>query len=241
MTTRREWARLGRMRNLFVVTVVGLGLFACAVPPAEANVRPGINDDFTNPTLDVDAMVKRFETESREIFARRATIARAVGLQPGQAVADVGAGTGVFVDFFAKDVQGGGKVYAVEIAPKFVEHLRQRATARQLPQVEPILCTAHDTNLPAQSCDVVFTCDTYHHFEYPHSTLGSIHRALRPAGQLVIVDFERIPGTSRQWTLDHVRCGKAEVIAEVTAAGFALVEEVPVGLRENYFLRFRKV
>lgn len=203
-------------------------------------MRPGINDDFTNPTLDVDAMVKRFETESREIFAHRSAIARAVGLRAGMAVADVGAGTGIFVDFFARDTGPTGKVYAVEIAPKFVAVLQERARARRFDHVEAVLCTAQDTGLAAASVDCVFTCDTYHHFEYPRSTLASIHAALRPGGHFVVVDFERIPGTSRPWILDHVRCGKEVVIAEVRAAGFDLVEEVPLGLRENYFLRFRK-
>lgn len=215
-------------------------LAACALGSGEANVKPGINDDFTRPDLDVDAMVKRFEAESREIFAHRAAIARAVGLRAGMAVADVGAGTGVFVDFFAQDVTASGRVYAVEIAPKFVEHLRQRAAARGFPQVEAVLGDSHDVRLPTASVDVVFACDTYHHFEYPRSTLASIHQALRDGGTFVVVDFERIPGSSRQWILDHVRCGKEMVIAEITTAGFALVEQVSLGLRENYCLRFQK-
>lgn len=211
-----------------------------AAAVAEVSVKPGINDDFTNPALDVDAMVKRFETESREIFARRSAIARAVGLKPGGAVADIGAGTGFFVDFFAQDVGPQGRVYAVEIAEPFVERLQARAAARGQTQVQAVLCSDHDTMLPAGSVDAVFTCDTYHHFEYPQATLASIHRALRPGGEFVVVDFERIPGKSREWILGHVRCGKEQVIAEVTAAGFTLVGEVPVGLQENYVLRFRR-
>jgi len=87
----------------------------------------------------------------------------------------------------------------------------------------------------------VFICDTYHHFEYPHHTMASIHAALGRNGEVVIVDFERIPGVSREWTLDHVRAGKQEVIAEMESFGFDLVEEVEVpGLSENYVVRFRK-
>lgn len=215
-------------------------LLAACSTPEPVSVKPGINTSFLDPNLDVDGYVKRFEAESREVFAKRSAIARACGLQPGMAIADVGAGTGVFVDFFAQDVTKDGRVYAVDLAPNFVERLRERAASRKQTQVEVILCTERDVSLPEASVDTVFTCDTYHHFEYPQATLASIHRALRPGGTFVVVDFERIPGKSREWLLNHVRCGKEQVIREVTEAGFELAEEVPLGFEENYFLRFRR-
>jgi predicted methyltransferase len=64
---------------------------------------------------------------------------------------------------------------------------------------------------------------------------------LRPGGTLVVVDFERIPGTSRQWVLDHVRADKQTVRAEIESAGFRFVDEPRVaGLSENYLMRFEK-
>jgi len=69
--------------------------------------------------------------------------------------------------------------------------------------------------------------------------LASIHRALRPGGSLVIIDFERIPGVSSAWVMNHVRAGKETVIREVEAAGFRLEKEIPL-LRQNYMLRFRR-
>jgi len=68
--------------------------------------------------------------------------------------------------------------------------------------------------------------------------MASIRSALRPGGKVVIVDFERIPGKSREWVLNHVRTGKPEVLEELRGFGFELVEEVTVpGLVENYFVR----
>jgi ubiquinone/menaquinone biosynthesis C-methylase UbiE len=222
-----------------LLMIAALSLVACSVPE-EVSVKPDINTSFLDPNLDVDKFVKRFETESREVFAKRSAIARACGIKAGGAIADVGAGTGLFLDFFARDATRSGRVYAVELAPKFVQRLQDRAVARNQPQVEVVQCTERDVSLPSSSVDVVFTCDTYHHFEYPNATLASIRRALRPNGTFVIVDFERIPGKTRQWLLDHVRCGKEQVIREVVANGFELVEEVPLGFKENYFLRFRR-
>jgi len=232
-------ATIPDMRPLLLSLVV-IALSACSSAPEEQSVKPGINTNFLDPNLDVDKYVERFEAESREVFAKRTSIARAVGLKPGMAVADVGAGTGLFLDFFARDVTDQGRVYAVEISPGFVANLRERARLRNQSMVETVLCTDRDVGLPAASVDTVFTCDSYHHFEYPAATLASIHRALRPGGSLVIVDFERIPGKTRPWLLDHVRCGKQQVVQEVTDAGFELEEEVPLGFAENYFLRFRR-
>lgn len=213
-----------------------------APPPAETtSVKPGINQDFLDPALDVTKYEQRFEGESREVFAHRVRIAALLQLQPGMAVADVGAGTGLYTMLFASKVGTGGRVHGVDIAPKFVEHITKTAAERKLPQVVAQLCSERSVELPAASVDLVFVCDTYHHFEYPQATLASIHRALRPGGELVILDFIREPGVSREWILEHVRAGEALVTQEVTTAGFTLVrrEETPF-LRENYVLRFRK-
>jgi len=65
---------------------------------------------------------------------------------------------------------------------------------------------------------------------------------LRPGGELIVVDFERIPGETRKWLLDHVRANKQTFRAEIEAAGFEFVEEVQIeGLVENYFLRFSRL
>ncbi|MFK7739803.1 MAG: class I SAM-dependent methyltransferase [Planctomycetota bacterium] len=234
--SRRWWSSALLLSASLVLVAAG-----CGSVPEEQSVKPGINTNFLDPNLDVDKFVARFETESREVFAKRSAIARAVGLSQGDAVADVGAGTGLFLDFFAKDVGPDGRVYAVEISPEFVKRLRERVDQRGLRQVEVVPCSERDCGLEAGCVDAVFACDTYHHFEYPSATLASIHRALRPDGTFVIVDFERIPGVTRDWLMDHVRCGKSTVVAEVEAAGFERVEEVPLGFEENYFLRFRRV
>ena len=69
--------------------------------------------------------------------------------------------------------------------------------------------------------------------------LRSIHGALRPGGELVVIDFQREPGTSSPWVMHHVRAGRGQVIAEVELAGFRFTREEPI-LRGNFFLRFRK-
>ncbi len=210
-------------------------------PPAqeEESVRPDANAQFLAPDLDLDHWIQTFEGESREIAVSRDAIAAAIQLRPGAAVADVGSGTGLFLAPLSAGVGQKGKVYALDLSPGFVEHLRRRVASEGLSNVEVVQCTDRSVELAPDSIDVAFVCDTYHHFEFPRTVLASVHRALRAGGTLVIVDFERIEGVSREWILDHVRCGKEATIEEIRAAGFGSPEEVPIaGLAENYCLRF---
>ena len=207
----------------------------------EKSVRPGINKRFLDPKLNVAEWLGRFEVESREVFAHRAEVVKACGIRPGQHVADIGAGTGFFSRMFAASVGSEGKVSAVDISPRFLEHIARKARAEKVTNLATVQCTDRSARLPPESVDVAFVCDTYHHFEYPSSTLKSIHRALKPGGTLIVIDFERIPGKSREFILNHVRAGKDVFRGEIESAGFKLVEEVRIpGFKENYFLRFSK-
>jgi predicted methyltransferase len=205
----------------------------------EKSVKPGINDPFKNP--DVAKYAKTFEGESREVFAQREKIVAACKLKPGMVVADVGAGTGLFTRLFAPAVGPKGKVIAVDISEKFLEHVARTCKEAKITNVETLKCTDTSAELPANSVDLVYICDTYHHFEYPLRTMTSIHKALKSDGRVVIVDFHRIPGKSSDWVLGHVRAGQEVVIREVEEAGFKKIHEEKDLLKENYLLVFEKV
>ncbi|MFM7148934.1 MAG: DUF1549 domain-containing protein, partial [Gemmataceae bacterium] len=227
-------ARLRILAGLLVILATTTGL------AQEKSVKPGINDSFKNP--DVDKYKKTFEGESREISTSRKAILEACQIKPGMAIADVGAGTGLFTRLFAEEVGPKGKVYAVDIAKNFLQHIEKTARDAKLSNIQTILCNERSSELPPASVDLVFICDTYHHFEFPLRTMSSIHKALRPGGRLVLIDFHRIPGKSREWTLGHVRAGQEVFEKEVISSGFKKVGAKKVmGLEENYFVHFEKV
>jgi predicted methyltransferase len=228
------------MKSIFSTLVaVFAACFLAFLPTTaqEKSVRPGINKAFENP--DLKDFLQKFEGESREIAARSKEIVAACKLKPGMVVADVGTGTGLFTRKFAAEVGDKGKVFAVDIAPTFLRYIEKTCQENKLKNVETILCDQFSTRLPKNSVDLVFICDTYHHFEFPQKTLTSIHDALRPAGQVILIDFHRIKSKSSVWVLFHVRAGQEVFVREITSAGFSVVGEEKI-LEENYFVRFEK-
>lgn len=242
----RNRRSVGRDRwNVAAILLALSGLVFAAngcVGGRERSVKPGINDPYKQDP-DIEKWKGRFEVESREIYVQRHRIIQELRITEGMDVADIGAGTGLFTGLLAKAVGPSGSVYAVDITPEFLESIKERTGDEGHTNVRFVHCREDSVDLPAESIDLAFICDVYHHFEYPKSSLASLHMALRPGGKVVLIDFKRIPGVTREWVLNHVRAGRAIVTAELEAAGFELVGG-PIdidGLMENYMLRFRKV
>lgn len=211
-----------------------------AVRPPPSGARPDINAGFLAADLNVEEWLSRFEVESREIFTARRDVLAAMQLSPNSRVADIGAGTGLYTLMFSEAVPEGW-VFGLDISPKFIEHLRDRTSQSGRSNVSCVLSSQSSVDLPPGSIDRAFICDTYHHFEDPPQILKSIKEALKPGGMLIVIDFERIPGRSRDWVLDHVRGGKETFCREITTAGFEYLDEVQIpGFSENYLVRFRR-
>jgi predicted methyltransferase len=221
----------------YSITMLCLSLPGSAIFSQEHSVRPGINRHYLNPIY--SEWVERFERPGREIYDKQDLIVAATGIRPGMIIADIGAGTGLFTRLFASQVGLKGGVIAVDISSIFIENILRRSKEQGLMNVQGIVNTATDVSLPENSIDLAFICDTYHHFEHPRSTMLSVHRALRPGGSVVIIDFRKIPGVSTPWVMNHVRADKKRVIREIEDTGFKLIGEEPI-LRTNYFLRFKK-
>jgi len=227
--------------SLLAIVSMSLGLLLPALPRGghqQQSVKPGINEEYRG-NVDLDSCKDQFESEGREAHQKRASIIKALDIRRGAEVADIGTGTGLFVPLFSQAVGAEGRVYAVDIADEFVEHVRAKARRLGLANVETVLCTDRSVNLPPGSIDMAFLCDVYHHFEFPNDSLKSIRSALRPGGTLVIIDYERVPGKSPEWRLNHIRASKEVFQKEIEAAGFQKIREFDV-LKENYFLVFRR-
>jgi SAM-dependent methyltransferase len=239
------------MARTCVALLIGAGLVwvqavllwtraSAQVPEAQRKTDPKINDAFKKP--DVKAYIKKFESEAREAYLRRHEIVAALGLTPGQAVADIGAGTGLFTRLMAEKVGGSGKVYAVDIAPEFLAHIAADAKKNRRKQILTVQGNQDSTNLPKGSLDLVFLSDVYHHLERPEHILGSLREALKPGGKLVLVEFDRVEGRSSAFVLSHVRAGRDVFIKEIESAGFRRVKIAKApALKENFIAAFEKL
>jgi ubiquinone/menaquinone biosynthesis C-methylase UbiE len=224
----------GRIQIILLLSGLLLVFSAAA---QEQSIRPGINRHFVDP--DWQRWVNTFERPGREVYDRRHAIVAASKVRPGMTVADIGAGTGLFTRLFAPAVEPDGTVYAIDISSTFIDNILRTCREQGLSNVKGIVNTAVDTGLPADSTDLAFITDTYHHFEYPQQTLASIYQALHSEGRVIIIDFRRDPRISSNWVMGHVRGNKAQVIEEMEVADFRLVDDKPL-MRTNYFLEFVK-
>lgn len=236
------------MTRIHRFLVVALGTAVLIVPTvlAEhqhehgAEITPfakELNESFGD--ADIQPWIDRFEKDGRAIFDNRFAIIDLLKLELGDAVADIGAGTGLFSRLLAQRVGPGGVVYAVDISQPMVEHIRETAVAMELHNIKATLGGVRSPTLPENSVDTVLIADSYHHFEYPAEMLSEIRKALRPGGELLLVDFERMDGESAEFVLNMVRAGKSTFTREFIEAGFELLEEVDL-LEAQYVIRFRK-
>jgi len=141
-------------------------------------------------------------------------IAARVGIGPGSAVADIGAGKGVDTWVFADIVGPSGMVYAEEITEGNLKTLRAEVEKRKLAQVRPVLGSDDSPNLPRDSVDMAYMRYVYHHVSKPREMLREIWRSLKPGGHFVVVD--RLPGTLRDWVPREQRASKHFWLAETT-------------------------
>src|SRR5215471_4865939 len=221
-----------------IPVVLALGGVSIRVAAQQPTITPTAKE--LNKAFDADASqwTARFEHEGRAIYDKRYEILDAMHLKPGMNVADIGAGSGVFARLIAQRVAPGGMVYAVDISKNMIDHIAKVAEQEKMPNLKAVLGDPHSPRLEPHSLDLVCIIDSYHHFEFPQDMLHEIGKALRPDGSLVLIDFKRVEGVSKEYILKMVRAGEGTFTDEFQNAGFDLVQRRDDMFDDNYLLRF---
>ncbi len=111
-----------------------------------------------------------------------------IGLEPGDVVADIGAGAGTFSLPFARAVSPGGTVYAVEVDAELVDYIDAKAAGEGVENLEGVLGEFTDPALPTREIDVAFFHDVLHHVEDRAGYIENLARYIGPDGRVVIIE-----------------------------------------------------
>jgi len=216
--------------RVFLVTALLLVASATLLCAGAAPVAPWAQQRKTSEPYTGDLTV--FDSPGRDERLQINRVMDILGIAPGKAVADIGAGSGWFTVRAARCVGGGGLVYAVDINPEAVKYIGERAQKEQLQNVKTILSKADDPLLPASAVDAVLLLKTYHEVAQPVVLLQNLRGALRPGAKVGVID--------RNGNGEDHGVGRDVVIREAKEAGYALLKQYDFvkGDKMDYFLVF---
>jgi ubiquinone/menaquinone biosynthesis C-methylase UbiE len=216
---------------------LGVGLFTAVLlaTPAWAQTRPLTVEEMHRLHQDSKAYIASLEDPARDAYQKPHEVVMALGLKDGERIADIGAGSGYFAMRFAHHVGANGRVFAVDISPDMIVHLNQRVRDAGVDNVRTILALPDDPLLSDGSVDRAFICDTWHHIGNHPQYLARLKKALKPGGQIVIIDFQK-----RETPVGapmEMRVSREDVVREFEQNGFKLLKEHTF-LPYQYFLVF---
>jgi cyclopropane fatty-acyl-phospholipid synthase-like methyltransferase len=178
-------------------------------------------------------LAKSFDDPARDAWQKPDQVIAALGLTSAAKVADIGAGTGYFSMKLARAVPS-GRVYAVDIEPAMIGHLKRRADAEGLPNVTPVLASAESPNLP-KGVDTILIVNTYHHIGGRQGYFRALRSKLNPGGRIAIVDFRK---DAPEGPPAHFRFPPEQIKKEMAEAGYA-VDAGYDFLPRQHFIVFR--
>jgi ubiquinone/menaquinone biosynthesis C-methylase UbiE len=205
--------------------------------PAAAEPERGRHDATAHhPFTDPDRWSKVFDDPGRDAWQKPDQVAAALQIEPGMIVADIGAGTGYFLEHLSREAGPGGIVLAIDTEAEMVAYLGKRMADAGVANVVPVLALPGDPFLPRARVDRVLIVDTYHHIDGRIGYFRRMRDAMAPGGRLAIIDYLKKPlpvGPPPEHKLE-----RAFVIEEMTEAGWRMADEKPDLLPYQYFLVF---
>jgi ubiquinone/menaquinone biosynthesis C-methylase UbiE len=229
------------MRSLPLRLVLfALSALACNPAPPVAPVAP-IAPPSPAPALRQPAPVfghehaEWLERHGRAEDERPEVVLAAMHLKDGDAVAEIGAGTGFFSRRLARAVAPTGTVYAEDIQPEMLDMVRKYAADEGIANIVPVLGNETDPALPAGRMDWILLVDVYHEFQEPAPMLAKIRQALKPGGRVALVEYRAEDDSAAHISPAH-RMSVAQVLREWTPAGFELAERIETLPSQHLFV-----
>ncbi|MHC1767378.1 MAG: class I SAM-dependent methyltransferase [Verrucomicrobiia bacterium] len=213
-----------------------LGLLLLQTVVLAQDTKPRDMHEMHRLHQDPKAYMAMLDAPARDAYQKPHEVITALKLKEGEAIADIGAGSGYFTFRLARHVGDTGRVYAVDVSPDMIVHLNRRGRDLQLKNVVTILAAPDDPLLSDASIDRFFICDTWHHIENHASYLGLMKKMLKPGGQVVMIDFKK--AETPVGPPVEMRISRDDLLKEMEANGFKLETEHTF-LPHQYFLVFK--
>lgn len=140
--------------------------------------------------------IRLLEGERRVSGLQVDRVVQSLGIKPGQRIADLGSGSGLFTRPLAQATGPQGVVYAIDIDPELLRHVEKSAQEKSIANIRTILAASDDPKIP-EPVDLIVIIDTLHHIANQSVYLPGLRKYLRPGGRVAVIDF------SKTWPEGH--------------------------------------
>ena len=175
-------------------------------------------------TRPAEEWIKTLDGPARVSALKIDEVVAALKLQPGQIVADIGAGSGLLDVPLAKAVGPAGRVYAVEVDAGFFPEIKKRVEAATVTNVQTVLGKFTDPELPVKNIDLALFHDVLHHVEARAAYLKTLAGYIAPAGRIAVVDYEAGQGPHAKQP--ELQVSREQIETWMQAAGFRRTDDV---------------
>lgn len=128
------------------------------------------------------------ERSDREKEENVSNLIKNMRIKLNDTIADIGAGSGYHA-FRMAPLAKKGLVYAVDIQEEMLMAIEKSKESRKIRNIETILGSEKGVHLPKNSVDKILMVDVYHEFNFPSEMIASMKNALKPNGQLFLIEY----------------------------------------------------
>ncbi len=235
--------RISRNRTKMKVKIALVSFAVCAAQFQVAHATSPPNQDdrsmhhskhgYHRRFDNIEKWVQKFDDPKRDKWQKPDEVIKALNIGANDKIVDIGAGTGYFSLRIAK-AHPSATVYAADIEPNMVAHLKQRSKQMLLRNHVAIKVGVSKVRLP-DKVNLVLIVDTYHHIDDRVSYFGALKKQLAENARIAIIDFT---AESPEGPPPEHRISKQDLENEMKHAGYKLDQDISL-LPNQYFLMFK--